>query len=465
MSFQQIAAGTFAETAAELKTRLDGDFALPGDEQWDEARQAWNLAVNQEPAAVALPESAADVQAVVDFAREQGLRIAPQGTGYNAGGLSAHGPLSDAILLKTSRMRGVEIDPENRRARAEAGVLWLEVVTAAAEHGLAALSGSSPDVGVVGYTLGGGLSWLSRKYGTAANNVTAVEIVTADGELRRVDAENDPELFWALRGGGGAFGAVTAIEFKLHPLSEVYAGMLFFPVERASEVLKAWHEWSEDLPDELTSVGRILHLPPIPDIPEPMRGKSFVVVEVIHLGNEEEGFRLIQPMRELGPVADTVRQIPIVELPHVHMDPEHPVPGAGDGMVLDAFTDAAIDALVERSGQAGKSALLSIEVRRLGGEIARRREGNGALDAIDAPFIMFAVGIAMTPEMKAAVKAEVEDVKAILSSCESESMYLNFAEERRSPKSLWGEFNAARLAAVKDRVDPTDVFRSNHPVR
>ncbi len=465
MSSQLIAARSFADAAEELKARLDGDFVVPGEAQWDEARQAWNLAVNQEPAAVALPESAADVQAVVAFAREQGLRVAPQGTGHNAGALAAYGPLNDAILLKTSRVRGVEIDAKNRRARAEAGVLWLEVVNAAAAHGLAALSGSSPDVGVVGYTLGGGLSWLSRKYGTAANNVLAIELVTADGRLVRVDKENDPELFWALRGGGGAFGVVTAIEFKLFPLAEVYAGMLFFPVERAAEVLKAWRDWSENQPDELTSLGRILHLPPIPDIPEPMRGKSFVVVEVIHLGNEEEGFRLIQPMRNLDPVADNVRQMPIAELAHMHMDPEHPVPGAGDGMVLDAFTDEAIDALVARSGQAGKSALLSIEIRRLGGEIARWREGNGALALIEAPFITFAVGIAATPELKAAVKAEVEDVSALLAPYDSASMYLNFAEEKREPKKLWGEFTAARLAAVKDRVDPTDLFRSNHPVR
>ena len=465
MGFQKLAGRTFAEAAEALKQELDGDFVVPGENEWDEARQAWNLAVDQQPAAVALPESSTDVQAVVDFAREQGLRIAPQGTGHNAGALAAYGPLSDTILLKTSRMRGVRVDPENRRARAEAGVLWLEVVQAATAHGLAPLSGSSPDVGVVGYTLGGGLSWLSRKHGIAANNVLAVELVTADGRFVRADKNTEPELFWALRGGGGAFGAVTAIEFELHPLTEAYAGMLFFPVERAPEVLRAWRDWSEGLTSDTTAVARILHLPPLPDIPEPMRGKSFVAVEMIHLGNEEEGFRLIQPMRNLGPVADNVRLIPAAELPHVHMDPEHPVPGSGDGMVLDALTDDAIDALVARSGKPGESALLSIEIRQLGGEIARRREGNGALAAIEAPYVMFAVGIAATPDMKAAVQAEVEDVHALFASYESESMYLNFAEGRREPKQLWGEFTAARLAAIKDRVDPTDMFRSNHPVR
>src|SRR6185295_5504701 len=171
-------------------------------------------------------------------------------------------------------MRGVTIDPVARSARAEAGVLWAEVSNAAAEHGLAALAGSSPDVGVVGYTLGGGISWLARKHGLAANNVTAVELVNAEGDLIRADAENRPDLFWALRGGGGSFGVVTALEFSLFPISDVYAGTLFFPLERGTEVLRAWRRWVEDVPEEITSVGRFLQFPPIPDIPEPLRGGS-----------------------------------------------------------------------------------------------------------------------------------------------------------------------------------------------
>ena len=224
-----------------LRARMDGDVAGPGDANWDEARLAWNLAVDQRPAAVAMPESAEDVAAVVAFARAEGLRVAPQGTGHNAGAL---GDLADTILLKTHRMRGVTIDPDTRTARAEAGVIWIEVVEAAAEHGLAALAGSSPDVGVVGYTLGGGLSWLARKHGIGANQVTAIEVVTASGDLVRTDWANEPDLFWALRGGGGSFAIVTAIEFNLFPISEVYAGILWYPVEEAAEVLKAWRNWT-----------------------------------------------------------------------------------------------------------------------------------------------------------------------------------------------------------------------------
>src|SRR3954452_12764396 len=312
---------------------------MPHDESWDEARLAWNLAVDQHPAAVALPEFARDVGAIVRWARERGLRVAPQGTGHNAHAL---GSLAHTVLLKTERMRAVAIDARAQRARVEAGVLWAEVTEAAAEHGLAALAGSSPDVGVVGYTLGGGVSWLSRRYGLAANSVTAIELVNAEGESVRADADQNADLFWALRGGGGSFGVVTALEFELYPVSEVYAGVLFFPLERGAEVLRAWRRWVDSVPDEVTSVGRFLQFPPIPDIPEPLRGKSFVVVEAASLLGKDSTDELLRPLRELGPQLDTFATIPVQELKHLHMDPEHPVPGHGDGMLLSELNDAAI---------------------------------------------------------------------------------------------------------------------------
>src|SRR4051794_31822152 len=259
-----------------LDVRLDGDLVRPGNPDWDVARQAWHLAVDQRPAAVVRAASVDDVIATVDTARQLGLRVAPQGTGHNAAPL---GPLDGTILLKTSAMRRVTVDPARRIARVEAGALWMDVVPVASAHGLTALAGSAPDVGIVGYTLGGGLSWHGRSLGLAANHVTAVELVTSDGVHRRVDADHEPELFWAVRGGGGSFGVVTALEFRLHPFTEVYAGVLFFPVGRAGEVLHAWHDWTATVPEEVTSVGRILRFPPLPELPAPLRGQSFVVVE------------------------------------------------------------------------------------------------------------------------------------------------------------------------------------------
>ena len=218
--------------------------------------------------------------------------------------------LEDTILLKTHRMRGVTINPDTQRRPRRGGRDLDRGRRSGGRVRPGALAGSSPDVGVVGYTLGGGLSWLARKHGIGANQVTAIEVVTASGDFVRTDWANEPDLFWALRGGGGSFGIVTAIEFNLFPIDEVYAGILWYPVERAAEVLKAWRDWTEDLPDEMTSVGRILQFPPIPEIPEPVRGQSFVVVEAIWSGEPAEGERLLEPLRALGPVMDTVTTIP-----------------------------------------------------------------------------------------------------------------------------------------------------------
>jgi FAD/FMN-containing dehydrogenase len=433
---------------------------LPHDPGWNDARRAWNLAVDQRPAAVAMPETAAEAAAVVRWARSRGLRIAPQGTGHGA---SAMGSLAHTVLVKTERMRGIEIDPESRRARVAAGVLALEVSEAAAEHGLAALAGSSPDVGVVGYTLGGGISWLGRRHGLAANSVTAVELVDADGELMCLDSESEPDLFWALRGGGGSFGLVTALEFELYPIREVYAGVLFFPAARGAEVLRAWRRWLEDVPDELTSIGRFLHFPSMPELPEHLRGRSFVVVEAVYVGDAQTGAELLRPVRDLEPVMDTVAMIPIERLSNVHMDPEHPVPGAGDGMLLSDLSDEAIDSLVRLAGS--DSPLLSVEIRHLEGELARPRPEHGVLTALEARFALSAVGLAATPAMGAAVKAHVELLQAALSRWDSGRDYLNFTQRRERGERFFGPKAFARLQAVKARVDPDDVFRSNHPIR
>jgi FAD/FMN-containing dehydrogenase len=402
--------------------------------------------------------SAADVVAIAEFAVESGYRVAPQGTGHAAAPL---GDLGDTILVKTNRMRGVAIDPERRIARTEAGVIWIEVVEAAAEHGLAALAGSSPDVGVVGYTLGGGLSWLARKHGIGANQVTAVELVTADGRFVRADRENEPDLFWAVRGGGGAFGVVTAIEFNLFPITEVYAGILWFPIERAAEVLKAWRAWTDTVPEELTSVGRLLQLPPIPQIPEPVRGKSFVIVEAIYLGDEAEGAELLAPLRALGPVLDTVATIPVQELSHLHMDPEEPAPAAGDGGMLADVDDDLIDALVEATVG---SPLLSVELRHLGGAVARPRTEHGAIAAFESPYLMFGVGITPTPEALEAVEASSAALREAIAAWETDHTYMNFAETSRRAATLFSETAYARLRRIKAKVDPQNVIRSNHPL-
>ena len=441
---------------------LDGRFVLPADAGWDEARVAWNLAVDQRPAAVALPAHAEDVAATVRFAREHGLRVAPQTTGHNAAPIES---LERTVLVKTSALKEIHIDPLRRRARVGAGVEWAEVTGPAAAHGLAALGGSSPDVGVVGYTLGGGIGWLGRRYGLAANHVLAIELVTADGALRRVDEDHDADLFWALRGGGGNFGVVTAIEFALFPHAEVYAGAMLWPAERASEVLHRWREWTLTAPDEVTTSARVLQVPPMPDVPEPLRGRAFVVIDGAFTGTEEEGRALLEPLRELGPEMDMFAMIPAPGLQKIHMDPESPVPGLSDHALLGELPAEAIDALVAAADPAAGSPLVVVELRQLGGALSRHPEhGAGALGALDAAYGLFALGVPTDPAAIAAIEAHLALLRGALAPYETGGKYLNFAERPTDAATMFRPEAYRRLRDVKAAYDPAGLFRANHPI-
>ncbi|WP_350348816.1 FAD-binding oxidoreductase [Agromyces sp. G08B096] len=461
------------EALALLASRLDGRLAIPGDPGWDEARSAWNLTVDQRPVAVVVAASAADVVRTVETARDVGLSVAPQATGHNAAPLAADHGLADAILLRTHELRGVEVDPDARVARVEAGALWGDVVAAVAPHGLTALAGSSHDVGVVGYTLGGGVSWLARSHGLAANHVLSIELVTAEGHLRRVDAEQDPSLFWALRGGGGDFGIVTAMEFRLHEVADVTAGMLLFPVERAEEVLQAWREWTTTAPASAMSVGRVLHLPPLPELPPFLSGRSVVVVEAVVQESPDRADGLLAPLRALGAELDTFHPQPTAELLALHMDPPEPSPGFGDGMTLDELTPEAVRAFVGAVGGASGTALMTIEIRHLGGVLrpaaAYRAAAGfavpapGATAGFDAEYLVFAGGMAL-PGMEDALVRSLGRLFSAIEPWRADVEYLNFAEHRRDPRRLFGD-RLERLREIKRAVDPTGVIRSNHPVR
>src|SRR3954447_3616165 len=380
---------------AALRHAVRGSVLAPGDDGWDEARTPWNLAIEQHPALIVVPANSADVQEVVRFAAANGLRVAPQGTGHGVANL---GDLSDAVLVRMHQLRDVQIDVEAQEARVGAGAIWEDVVQPAAEHGFAVLHGSSPDVGVAGYTLGGGMGWLARKHGFAANSLSAIELVTADGEFHRVDHTHERDLFFALRGGGGNFGVVTAFEFTLIPLETVYAGWLVFPWERSEEVLAAWRDWTETTPDEITSAGRILQLPPLEVIPEPMRGRNLAVIEIAYIGDEESGRELVAPLLALEPELSTLATMPITGLIRLHNDPEGNTPGIGDGSVMASLPDEAIRALVAAAGPGSGSPFISVELRQLGGALGRPTPYAGALSHIEGQFLLFSVGLAFTPE-------------------------------------------------------------------
>ncbi len=444
-----------------LREALSGQVFTPNDPTWDEARQAWNLTADQRPAAVAFPESAEDVKGAVHFARENSMRVAAQGTGHNATAIAS---LENTVLLRTIRMRDVEVDVDRGRARVAAGAWWGDVVPQASELGLAALAGSSPDVGIVGYSLGGGIGWLARRYGLACNSILAAEIVTADGELVHTDADSHPDLFWAIRGGGGSFGVVTALEFELYPVESLYAGALFFPLERASEVLHRWAEWAPNTPEELTSVGRILRFPPMPELPDHLRGRSFSLVEAAFLGDEARGVELLEPLRELAPEMDTFATISPAGLAELHMDPPQPVPGLSDHLMLSEAPAEAIDALLNAEGPGIETPLLSVELRHLGGALGKPAKNSGPLAQLDGNFLMFTVGMPMNAEVAEAIEQHAGHLRDVLSPWAAGRAYLNFAERPTDTETAFPPEQYRRLQEIRANYDPNDLFCANHPV-
>lgn len=443
---------------AEFK--IAGRVATPSDSDWDAARAAWNLVADQRPAAVAFAESADDVARIVGFAKKQGLKVAGQGTGHGAAAL---GPLDDTILLKTERMRGVEVDAGSQTASIEAGVLVEEVGAAAQAEGMCSMPGSSPNVGVVGYTLGGGLSWLGRRYGFACNRVNAIDVVTADGEPRRIDAGNDADLFWALRGGGGGYAIVTALHIDLIPIAEAYAGTLVLPAEIGADGVRAYRDWAASVPDDVTSIARFLRPPPLPDVPEPIRDRPLLTLGAACIGSQEEGERTIAPLREIGePIMDTFGQIPAEALSRIHMDPEPPVPGMGHHELLAELPDDAIEAFVGAAGPEAGSPLLLAEIRQLGGALGRPAENGGALSALDADFVMFAIGMPMNPELERAIAGSLDQLHETMKPWAAAGGYFNFAERPCDIDAILSPETCSRLVEVKRRWDPDDMIQSNH---
>ena len=446
---------------SELQSALQGSLSLPGGDGWDIARQAWNLAVDQRPAAVVIAGGADDAKAVVDFARHNDLRVAPQGTGHGAGAL---GDLSGAILFKTHGLTSVDVDPGSGRARAEPGALSRDVLNAAGAHGLAALAGSSPDVGIVGYSLGGGIGFLGRKHGLQANRVTAVEVVTGSGDSVRADSETEADLFWALRGGGGSYGLVTSIEFELVPTTGLYAGALAWPWERSAEVLARWAEWTAGAPEEISSSARMVQFPPLPQIPDPLRGRQLVMIDGVWDGDREEADRILAPLRELGPEMDTWAEIPVPALVAVHGDPPEPVPSLTDHRLIREIPAEMIEAWVEVAGPGSGSPLLFSEVRHWGGAISREPEGAGVLGSISDPYSLFIVGMAPEPAVEQAGRAHAAKICDALAPWASERRFANFTEAVVDPAVPYGADALGRLAQIRRSADPDGVFQAAHPV-
>ena len=453
-------------TLETLRAGLRGTAYAAGEDGYDEASRAWNLNAHQEPALVVMAEGAADVMAAVRFARDLGVGVGVMATGHGVGA-----PCDGGVLVNTSRMRGVRVDPVARTARVEAGALWTDVIPEAQAHGLAGLVGSSSHVGVVGYTMGGGFGWLGRRYGLNAAAVTEADVVTAHGELLRVSADEHPDLFWGLGGGAGNFGIVTSLEFRLYPLTAVYGGNAFYPVEKAGEVLDLYARWSADLPDEMTTAVTFLNVPPLPDIPEPLRGGSFVVVRGCYSGeNPEDGEEMFRPVREeIGePVMDTFGVMPVAAMDAISMDPIDPMGAVQHSEMLRDLSPEAIEALIEVAGPDSGSPLIMLEIRQLGGALARVPDRLSPMGGGRARFVMNGVGATFTPEMAEGVKAHIARVNEATREHQTGETYVNFMEldaagEDRV-RAAYPPEDFERLVALKDRHDPDNLFRFNRNI-
>ncbi|GHJ47659.1 oxidoreductase [Catellatospora sp. TT07R-123] len=439
--------------ASSLHGLCGGAVLLPGDRSYDNARAAWNLAVDQHPAAIAYPADAAETAEVVRAAAAAGLRVAPQGTGHNAGPLGA---LGDAVLLRTSAMIGTAVDPVTGRARVRAGVRWLDVTEAAADHGLAALHGSSPSVGVVGYSLGGGLGWYARALGQQSDSVTAVELVTADGQLVRADAAHEPELFWALRGGGGNFGVVTALEFALHPIRTVSAGALRWDWRHTGPVLRRWARWAAEAPDGVTSSLRLL--------PASATERRTVAVDAVVLGDVDRAAKVLAPLRELGPEVDTFAAATPRAVALMQLYPRDPSAIVADSAVLGGLPDAALDALQEAASPESGSSQVMVELRQLGGALGRPRPDAGASELADGAFLVVASTIASRLVPQEQSVGACTRVLAALAPYANGRHCLNFATRAVDARTGFPAESWQRLRAVRAAVDPGGLFLANHPL-
>jgi FAD/FMN-containing dehydrogenase len=438
---------------------VSGRILTAADTEWDVERLGWDLHVDQRPLAVVHVTGAEDIVAAVRFAKRHGMSVTAQPVGH-----TATTAVDGTILLRTTGLRGLSVDIAGRTARVEAGVRWRDLNAALSDTGLTSLPGSSGDPTVVGYTLGGGMSWFGRNFGLASNHVRAVELVDPDGELIRVTEHSDPELFWALRGGGGDFGIVTAMEVDLLPYPEIYGGRLVWAAEQTVPVLEAFTEVAAAAPDELTVWAWLLNLPAAPFVPAPLQGRWSVVVDLTYLGSPPEAEAHLEPLRAVAgpaPIVDTIGRVPLAKVGEIAAEPDDPLLLLHQTTLLTGFDGGAIAALTEAVRVGDPSGLAVTELRRLGGALAHPHESHGAAGHVVEPYLLIYGGVVATPEMADPIARLIDEVNTAMGPYLAGRTVPNFAadaEPAYPPDVL------ARLAAIKRQRDPQGVIRSNRPV-
>ncbi|WP_328767802.1 FAD-binding oxidoreductase [Streptomyces sp. NBC_00286] len=447
-----------------LKAALDGALLPPGTGDYERAQLGFNRIVRGRPAAVVRAADAADVAACVRFAADHGLPLAVQATGH---GVSV--PADGALLIDTRDMDEVRIDPGTRTARIGAGASWSQVVQAAAAHGLAPLNGAAPSVGAVGYTLGGGLGPLGRSYGYSADHVRCLDVVTADGTLHRVTADSHANLFWGLRGGKGNFGVVTAMEVALFPVPSLYGGGLFLPADRPDRLLRAWRDWTRAIPDAMQSSLALGPFPPDDALPPQVRGRFLAHIRVAFNGPAQEGEALVRPLRQHGePVADTLTDRPYAQVAAIHLDPTEPGVYYERSTRLRTLDDTTIDTLAALAEEGAVAWRPNIELRHLGGALARRPRHPNAVPYREAAYTLFS-GARTATDDEAAVAADYQDrLIGAMGPWRIGGPFLSFISAREPTdmhlRSAYDPDTYQELVQLKDVWDPGNIFRVNHNI-
>lgn len=439
----------------DLRTGLSGSLFLPDDDGYDEARLAWNLAVDQRPAAVAVPADVPDVQQIVRTAAASGLGVLTQPNGH-----AAARDLSGIVLVRPHAFDEISIDAEHRTARVGAGVNWGRVLQQLKGTGLIALAGSNPEVNTVGYSLDGGHSMFGRAYGLQAPAITAVELVDASGEFRRVTDDSDPELLWALRGAGGLFGVVTAIEFSLFEGDELYGGALLFPADRAADLLTAVFEVAAAEPALGLSFG-MMNFPDAPGLPEPLRGKTLASVAALHVGDAASGASRIAALRSVGaPVADTFRAFGIEDLAAVAAEPTDPMGFEDWSSATSGYDAQSAAGLVQAFHDASAQGLSRLEVRPFGGALVGGDRSHAIAAHVAAPAYLGASVFAPPASALGDTSAAFAPLASAAATTPATGNVATLMDHRATLADAYDEESIARLRALKSERDPGGVIRA-----
>ncbi len=451
-------------TVRELRNALRGELVLPGDTAYDEARSVWNGMIDRRPVLIARCTGTSDVKVAIGFARSEGLTVAARGGSHNVAG---NATCDGGLVIDLSPMKGVRVDVDGRTMLAQGGLTWGELDQETQAFGLATTGGLVTSTGVAGFTLGGGIGWLMRKHGLACDNLISADVVTADGQTVRVSETENAELLWGLRGGGGNFGVVTEFQFRLHPVSQVFGGLVAWPAQAARDVLRFWRDWVRDTPDELCTMAAFLYAPPEPFVPQEVHGTPIFAIACLHLDPEGGAEDDLRPLRDLSPAVDVLGPMPYTAIQGMF---DAGVPRGSRNYwrsgYVDALTDDAIDAIISHTDKI-PAPLGQVHVHQLGGAMSRVPAGATAFGNRDAGFLMNYIGLWLDPAEDVANTAWVRAASDAMAPYGTGARYVNFLADEGDAgvRSAYEADTFKRLQNLKATYDPTNFFHLNQNIQ